>query len=334
MVGMANLENGNKTRDYKVPVVNLDRIRNTYDELKKMEVRLDANPIDFGPQRFNNRIAKVRSMLNRVEQIFLQTSEDLHLFKRIINAKRTLYEFAKRELMTRDTGVRVGRSQGEREALADVKLREDLEELAELQEAATDLETLMISIKSKRTDLKDIQGRMRDQMKMIEHDISMGAKWGKNSPLPAAAATPSEINSMLADMDPTYGMDEEEEEDEDDETLDFEETEGDVDLDSPEEAPPQDEEEEAPHAEDPVLVFGEETEETSDQEESAESAEEPLLEPGSNPGELPDDTSTESEVEDFLDVLGTAGDDAEEGFEDEAEEEQQIDDLIASLSDD
>ena len=326
---MADL-NAKKKREYKTPVVDLDRIHETYDELKKMEVKLDANPIDFGPQRFNNRIAKVRSMLNRVEQIFLQTSEDLHLFKRIINAKRTLYDFAKRDLITSPKIRALGGAIAEREAFVDVELREQLEELAELQEAATDLETLMISIKSKRTDLKDIQGRMRDQMKMIEHDIGMGAKWGKNSPLPVAAATPSEINSMLQDMDPTYGQDEDE--DEDGETLDFEETEEEIDLEEPDVQPPaqetQDEEDPAPHAEDPVLVFGE------DAEDAEESPEENLLSDSEEAEDLPSETSSMDEVEDFFDVLGGTEEAPTDGIEDDTEEEQQIDDLLASLSGD
>jgi hypothetical protein len=320
------------------PVVDLARIRQTYAELKRMEVKLDPNPIEYGPQRFNNRIAQVRSMLNRVDQIFLQVSEDLHIFKRIINAKRTLYEFEKRELMVNDPRCRVGRSQGEREALADVQLRETLEELADLEGAAHDLETLMISIKSKRTDLKDAQSRMRDQMKMIEHDIGMGARWG-NNPAPALTSNVSEINSMLADVDSGLGISDDEDEVEEDE-----EEEGDDELEDEDEEETEDEEvvvedarhDPSPHVEDePVLVFGEEG--IADSEASSDSSDEDefekILPAEGEEKELPAESASSDDVETFLDAIGDLEGDEDEDEEEDEEEISGIDDLIASLAD-
>ena len=204
-----------KLANEQVPVVDHERLTLVYGELKGMAVKLDPNPIDYGPIRFNNRIAKVRALLTRVEQIFLQGSEDLHWFKRRARAKRTLYELERRDLMINDPKCRMGRSQGEREALADVQLRDQIEAIEDLSAKAEDLEILMIVIKSKRTDLKDIQGRMRDQMKLIEHDLGMGARWGK-SPVPAAIDdSVTEINSLLTDAlgeHANLGSDDDEEE--------------------------------------------------------------------------------------------------------------------------
>jgi hypothetical protein len=209
------------------PQVDLDRISATYSELKRMQVKLDPNPIEFGPKRFNTRIARVRAMLNRVDQIFLQTSEDLHYFQRIINAKQTLYELEKRELMVNDPRCRVGRSQQEREALADVQLRGQIEEIIELKQSTHDLETVMVSIKSKRADLKDAQGRMRDQMKLIEHDLGMGARWGNHAPSANHHEDADQLDDMLKKVDQDLGIeeDEEEEEEEEEETEEVEDEE-------------------------------------------------------------------------------------------------------------
>jgi hypothetical protein len=207
------------TDNPSLPSTEWERFGAVYEELQAMTVRLDPNPIEYGPQRFNNRIAAVRSMLNRVEQLFLQTSEDWHVYKRVINAKKTLYELEKRELMVKDPRCRVGRSQGEREALADVELRSQIEEISHLEQSASDLETLMISIKAKRSDLKDTQGRMRDQMKMIDHDLGMGARWGRKAAPPPTleesqnvADQAQDIDDMLRTMDQKMGYDESEEE--------------------------------------------------------------------------------------------------------------------------
>jgi hypothetical protein len=330
-----------------VPIVDLERIRDTYAELKRMQVKLDPNPIEYGPKRFNNRIAAVRAMLNRVDQVFLQVSEDLHLFKRIINAKRTLYEFEKRELMVNDTRVRVGRSQAEREALADVQMRDTLEDLAELERAAHDLETLMISIKSKRTDLKDAQGRMRDQMKMIEHDISMGARWGDKiatTPVSSVSAQGEDLDSMIAGVNSSLGIvdeDDEEEDEADDETEDSDEDGEDEEEEEEEEVVADDAKHDpSPHAEDPVLIFGETglSEEEEDDDEKMESKEdesddiEKLLPGDDEDGELPEDTSSSEDVDSFLESIGDE-DEAEDEEEDE-DDVSGIDDLIASLADD
>lgn len=304
----------------KVPVVDLDRITSTYAELKKMEVKLDANPIEYGPKRFNNRIAQVRALLNRVDQIFLQVSEDLHYFQRIINAKRTLYDLEKRELMVNDPRCRVGRSQGEREALADVQLRDELEALSELELAAHDLETLMISIKSKRTDLKDAQGRMRDQMKLIEHDLSMGARWGNNAPTSTAAESVNEINNLLAEVSQDLGDEDDEEEEEDVEPVIAEDVKHDP----------------SPHAEpEPVLTFGEEPDEEMEakEDEAAAADDDGLIPAEDAEGTPPEKEHAQEEVDDFLDALGSV--DAED--EEEVVEEGKgpgIDDLIASFADD
>lgn len=183
----------------RLPIVDSDRIEQVYEELRNLEVTLDSNPIDYGPRRFNAKIAKVRSMLNRVEQLFLQTSEDLHLFKRVINAKRGLYELEKRELLVRDPKCRMGRSQGEREAFADVQLRDAIEELQRLERCVFDLETVLGSIKSRRVDLKDAQARMRDQLKMIEHDLHMGARWGGSSNFSCVSG--EGLDDLLANVD-------------------------------------------------------------------------------------------------------------------------------------
>ena len=331
-----------------IPVVDLERIGNTYAELKKMEIRLDPNPIEYGPKRFNNRIAQVRTMLTRLEQLFLQTSEDLHYFKRQISKRHALYELEKRDLMINDPKCRVGRSQGEREALADVQLRSEIEQIQKLQIAANDLEALMTVIKSKRTDLKDIQGRMRDQMKLIEHDLGMGARWGSNAPPSTASQSVSEIDDLLAGVDSASGIKDdgtgtpiEDEEDGDEEDGDEEEDSEDSDGEEEEEETEGETEEEdllsfveaedpTPHAEDPVLIFGE-----NEEEPAAPPADdiEKLIPDEDAEGTLPEEHSAQEDADSFLDALDAVDTD-EPDTSSEEEATQGIDDLIASLADD
>ncbi len=161
--------------------VSEDRLSEIYGELRTMDVDLDSDPIELGPRRFNNKVAETRSLLSRLDQIFLQVSEDLHFYQKRANAKKTIYELKKKEALVNNPTVRNGRSQAERESLAEFDLMDEIKEIAAHESCIFDLEAILKVIKSKRTDLKDIQSRMRDQLKLIEHDITMGAQWGSRN---------------------------------------------------------------------------------------------------------------------------------------------------------
>lgn len=291
------------------PIVDQDRLESVYDELKEMVVQLDPNPVEYGPGRFNNRIAHVRALLTRVEQIFLQVSEDLHWFKRSARGKRTLYELSRRELVVNDPKCRVGRSQKEREDLADVQLRPQIEEIGDLVADADDLEILMVAIKSKRTDLKDIQGRMRDQMKLIEHDLGMGARWGQAAPFTDTDASLNDINTLLDSV----GMGTEDDEEETEET-ETEEVSGVEDQQDPA----------------PTLGVTIEFHPSDLDDEVTDSIEKDIFPIEDNQGVFSESQHSEKETEDFLDTFDptseiTESPDATEGS---------IEDLISSLADD
>jgi len=296
----------------EVPIVDSERLALVYEELKGMTVKLDPNPIMYGPTRFNHRIAKVRALLSRVEQIFLQVSEDLHWFKRLARGKRTLFELERRELIVNDPNCRMGRSQGEREAIADVQLRAEIEEINDLNAKAEDLEILMVAIKSKRTDLKDIQGRMRDQIKMIDQDLNMGARWGKaegSNPVSDNFGSSDGIDSLLASVDEDMGISQEE---------DFEEPA--TEVEGAEEVV------EAEKFEDPSPVA--DGGPISFFEVLGPPVEPDLLPSVGSKGELPGDSNTSEEVDAFLGDFETEP----TPFEGSADESS-IEDLINSLLD-
>jgi hypothetical protein len=316
--------------DPRNPVVDLDRISETYAELKTMSIHLDPNPIDLGPRRFNNRIAQVRAMLTRVDQIFLQISEDLHYYKRKINARKTIYELEKRDLMVNDPKCRVGRHQGEREALADVQLRSMIEELRDLELASVDLETLITVVASKRTDLKDIQSRMRDQMRLIEHDIGMGARWGDRTPGQNVSTEADDLDALISDVDSKLGWKSDDERETPD-PVEVEEEETAEVVTAP-----------AEPVEEPVLEF-DPNDEMGEGEGGEISLPSTLLDEVSETppdsaapeGEdLPNASSSEEEVDDFLSSI-SASTEAPVRARKKAEMMLDgIDDLIASLAND
>jgi hypothetical protein len=156
----------------------IDRI---YERLTAMDVELDVDPIEFGPSRLNHKTSEVRGHLSSTEKIFMEVSHNLQKIKRDLLIKQTEYNIEQTQLIANDPHVRSGRSQKEREALAATRLVHIQSKINDLTLSSHDLEDLMTVIKAKRTDLKDLQGRLRDQLKLCQEQIALGQRWGSKT---------------------------------------------------------------------------------------------------------------------------------------------------------
>ena len=156
-------------------------IDSIYSRLGAMDVSLDPNPIEYGPARLNEKTSEVRGYLSSTESIFMEVSHNLHKYKRDLLALESAKAIGITRLMAEDPHVRTGRSQGEREALASLRLEDENREIDKLKIAVAELDEVMKVIKAKRSDLKDLQGRLRDQLKLCQEQISLGQRWGSKA---------------------------------------------------------------------------------------------------------------------------------------------------------
>jgi hypothetical protein len=108
----------------------------------------------------------------------MEVSQNLHKYKRDLLVSETQYNLEQTQLMATDPHVRSGRSQQEREALASTQLVHIQSNINNGKLAVHDLEDVLKVIKAKRTDLKDLQGRIRDQLKLCQEQVSLGQRWG------------------------------------------------------------------------------------------------------------------------------------------------------------
>lgn len=175
--------------DSSLPQVNDPYVRRVFDSLSKMDVDLDSDPMMYGPKRMIAKVALCRDHLSRCQQIFLQVSDDLHRLNRAHRKAKLDFDLQMQDLLANDPDVRAGKNVRDREAVATMKLRSDREEIANIESSIQDLEAVMSVVKAKREDLKDIQGRIRDQVKLCQEEIGLGGKWG--SAPPPGARTPN-----------------------------------------------------------------------------------------------------------------------------------------------
>lgn len=184
-----------------------------YAKLGVFEVELDPDPLILGPKRLNNKIAEARNMLTLCERLYLDVAERLAGFKRAKRKGETYLELAKKRLYANDPEVRAGRSVADRDALATGKLQAITKEVHRLELGVLDLEELLTVVKAKRSDLRDTQGRLRDQLRLCQEEINLGGAWGSQRPgagrldpghVPDEVAQVESLFDSVADMGETH----------------------------------------------------------------------------------------------------------------------------------
>lgn len=188
----------------KIPEETLDSI---FKEIESMSIILDNDPLEFGPKRLNNKVAEARSYLTRCEQLFTRVAQWLQLYKRAHRAGQLDFDLSMQDMLANDPEVRAGRNVKDRDAIATTKMRERREEIDQLGITIQDLEALMTVIKSKRVELRGVQGNLREQKQLCQEEIGLGSKWGSKvnaQPSGILNATPSvdaitmnDINALL-----------------------------------------------------------------------------------------------------------------------------------------
>lgn len=185
-------------------MITQDYIDGIYTRLSEMDVVLDADPLQFGPSRLNQKTSEVRGHLSNTEKIYMEVSHNLQQYKRGLLISQTEYKLEVTNLMTNDPHVRSGRSQTEREAIASTRLVPLQVKINDLTLAVHDLEDVLTVIKAKRADLKDIQGRIKDQLKLCQEQLGLGQRWGSRTYTAQDFDLPSDLK--LPSVVPTQGV--------------------------------------------------------------------------------------------------------------------------------
>jgi hypothetical protein len=185
-----------------LPEITTESVDAVFALLSRMEVHLDPNPLEFGPQRLNGKIAGARGLLTECEGVFLKVSHWLQKYRAAIRTQGVELEIGKKHLLANDPEVRSGRNVADRDALATMKLRDQVRAFSVMEQTQSDLEAMLTVIKAKRSDLKDVQGRIRDQIKLCQEEIGLGGRWGKVKPrpLPDLDASPNPEKKTLNDL--------------------------------------------------------------------------------------------------------------------------------------
>lgn len=192
----------------ELPLIDDVYIRGVFDKLSHMDVDLDSDPLIFGPKRLNAKVAHCREHLSRCQQIYLQLADDLHKLGRAHRQAKCEFEILMQDLLANDPEVRSQKNIRDREAVASSKLRAERETMFRIETSITDLESVVTVVKAKKEDLKDIQCRIRDQVKLCQEEIGLGLRWG-SAPSPGVdvnlSSHPLVNTKALTELNETVG---------------------------------------------------------------------------------------------------------------------------------
>lgn len=155
-----------------------EAIDSLYEEVKTMMVMLDPDPLRYGPERLNNKTAETQNYLSRVERILTQIVHDHHIMSRRHLALEADLDLQTKDLIAHDAEVRSGSSYKDRIARAHMKLHKQFILKNQLHGTIHDLEIITEVLKAKRSELKNIQQRLKDQFRICQEEISLNARWG------------------------------------------------------------------------------------------------------------------------------------------------------------
>lgn len=188
-----------------------------YDEISQMHVALDDDPIRYGPKRVNGKVAATKRLVSRCTEVEISLSRDLTNLNRLLRAATADLELALQHLLTSDPEVRAGRSVKDREAIASMKLRSETALVRKIEQACEEVKAAITVVKTQKADLKDTQGRLRDQIRLIGEEIALGAMWGSATPDPTAkpvranqgpttSSSGSLVDEVVGDADDLAGL--------------------------------------------------------------------------------------------------------------------------------
>lgn len=158
------------------------RIEQLYEELATFVVILDEDPLEYGPERITLKFANIDKFAQRLTQIELQLTRDIHDLKKMYTEEKVIYDAKKYKLMATDPRIKVEKTKSEREAAADRYLEEDMNKIRAMENSVADMEIALLSVQAKRKDLSGTESRLRNQMKMIQESLRLNQTWKRNPP--------------------------------------------------------------------------------------------------------------------------------------------------------
>lgn len=144
-----------------------------YDRLLVIDFKIDTEPV-LDPRYLNEKIGELHGYIQEVEKFAIQISKEISVFQRALNNAEAKYEDGKERLLTEDPEIKNFPNIKDREAKANSKLKEDLQNIRAQKNEVFDLNNLLKAINLKLKNLSRANMDIRMQLRIMESQIKLG----------------------------------------------------------------------------------------------------------------------------------------------------------------
>jgi len=157
-----------------------EQIDKMLERLKEINVELDPDPLGQGPAVLQNKVALVRNYTTEVQGYVRSVQLYFRQVELGLQYAKSDYELQFNDLMATDQEILNMRnlSQADRKAVANTRLRDEMEEINRLELELTSTKHLLTVVQDKQNELKGVMSAIRIQRDLIKSEIETGSFWG------------------------------------------------------------------------------------------------------------------------------------------------------------
>jgi len=154
--------------------MNFEEIKNIYDRLEIISVKIEPRTIP-NPRYISEKLGECHVCIEEVERFFIKVSRDLSVLTRALNNAEVRYQALKDELIATDPVIITLPSSKDREAHANTRLKDQLDEIRNYKNQIFDLEQLHATILMKLKTLGRANSDIKTQLRLMESQIKLGS---------------------------------------------------------------------------------------------------------------------------------------------------------------
>ena len=149
-----------------------DRKNFIYDRLLAIRLKIEAQEIP-SPYYVNGKIGECHVLIEEVERYSIETSKEISVISQALNNSMAEYE-TKKETLLQNPDIGVLPTIKEREARANMRLREELGRIKSYRNEQLDLNNLLKAINLKIKDLTRANADIKMQLRILDAQIKLG----------------------------------------------------------------------------------------------------------------------------------------------------------------
>lgn len=149
-----------------------------YQLLDFLTVKVDEDPVTSGMDAMKAKLAKIVNYHNLVARLFRRALRNEAVARKMTRIKEEMLKSERNELLSTDQDVQTGKSREDRQSMADLKLKQKLEELRNARNMLTDAETFAKCVKISADNLVEAREAISRQFSIITQEISLGLVTG------------------------------------------------------------------------------------------------------------------------------------------------------------